>query len=308
MTAKQVRAAMRALTRRMVEGAPYEELTATMAAIAAMPGADELRAEIAGRRLALLEVHDRDETERERVLREVVPDLAPVPLPERVRWIASACGSSNLAQRYLQPLIPELRALADRDPEVVQAQDALGLVSRALGFVGPLHRPDEVAKDEELEDEAVTEDEEPSWIPAWPPEVNVGLDVMRQLIAGRRSYEEISEALDAVLDLPGGEQAAGLIANQRALLVNRRVQDDAEAQRVLMQIAPVLATFSARARASAVSLVCSGRPALAEKYVPPIIAELEEDLRQNPDDAGALELAGIKRVLERTRAGLPRPS
>lgn len=297
MTAEQVRAALRAVTRRMVEGAPYDELTATLDAVAAMPGADELRVEIAGRRLALLEVHHRDATERDRVLGATMPDLAAVPMAERVRWIIGACRYPELAERYLRPLLPELQTATQNDPENIQAQQALWLARRALGD----DRPHE-GLDARTEGEGPEVEELPPWTPPWPPAVDVGLDVVRWLIVGRRSYVEISEALDAVLALPGGELAAGRVANERALMVTHHNRDDAEAERVLEQIAPVLATFALRDRASAVSLVCVGRPALAEKYMPALIAELEEDLRRSPDAEGEQVLKGIKRGLERTRA------
>jgi hypothetical protein len=296
MIADHVKEALRAATRRMVEGAPYDELTATLDAIAAMPGADELTAEIAGRRLALLEVFHRDEAERDRVMQAVMNDLSSVPLPERVRWISGAGRYEELVARYLRPLLPELQAAVDRNPDDDRAQEALWLTRRALADVETGASHDEPTDDEEPEEESAS-------IPPWPPEVGIGLDVVRMLIVGRRSYEEVSEALDAVMDLPGGELAAGLVANERILLVNHRVQDDAEAERVLTAVAPVLATFSVRDRASAVSLACSGRPALAEKYIPPLIAELEEELRANPDMEGEATLAGIKRNLERTRTG-----
>lgn len=45
------------------------------------------------------------------------------------------------------------------------------------------------------------------------------------------------------------------------------------------------------------------RPALAERYIPPPVDELEDELRQRPDAEGERVLAGIKRVLERARAG-----
>jgi hypothetical protein len=42
--------------------------------------------------------------------------------------------------------------------------------------------------------------------------------------------------------------------------------------------------------------------ALTEKYVPPLIAELEDELRQRPDTIGQEMLAGLERRLARTRA------
>jgi hypothetical protein len=57
-----------------------------------------------------------------------------------------------------------------------------------------------------------------------------------------------------------------------------------------------------RERAQSLSALLSGRPALAEKYVPALVAELEEELRQRPDEGRESVLESIKRGLERTRA------
>ena len=72
---------------------------------------------------------------------------------------------------------------------------------------------------------------------------------------------------------------------------------------MLAQVAPVLAEFTVRDRAQAVSGVCIDRPALAAQYVPPVMAELDEELRQRPDEIGTQTLAAIRRSFERTMAG-----
>jgi hypothetical protein len=298
---EHVRAALRAVTRRMVEGAPYEELSATLDAIATMPGADELRAEIAGRRLALLSVHHRDAAERSHVLAKVAPDIASVPLPERVSWLVGAGREKHLVEPHLRPLLAEIEATAARDPDDAHAQHALWLANAYLGEEQP--RRDEPGADPGRAEDEEPEADAPDVPPPWSPEVSAGLEIVRWLLVGRRPYEELSEALDAVLELSGGELAAGLVANRRLILVSHHDRDDAEAERVLAQVAPILATFSVQERAEAVSALCVGRPALAEKYVPPLIAELEEELRQRPDAVGEAMLASIERGLACTRAG-----
>jgi hypothetical protein len=105
-----------------------------------------------------------------------------------------------------------------------------------------------------------------------------------------------------VEELPGSEPAAGAIASQRLVLLGVYERDDAEAERVLERVAPFLARLSAAQRADAILDMCLGRPTLAEKHLPPLIAELEEELRANPDMEGETTLAGIKRNLERIRA------
>jgi hypothetical protein len=246
----------------------------------------------------LLSVHHRDEAERERVLQSTVPDLASLPPSERVNWIVGAGRDERLVEPHLRPLLAELQGEVARDPDDVRGRHALWLANIYLDE--EQRRRDEDTDPAEDEEPGV---EAPDWIPPWSPEVSIGLEVVRRLIVGRRSYEEMTEALDAVLELPGGEQAAGLIANRRLLMVSHYGQDDAEAERVLAQVAPVMATFAVQERADAVSALCAGRPALAENYVLPLVAELEEELRRGPDAEGEQVLEGIKRGLERTRAG-----
>lgn len=207
----------------------------------------------------------------------------------------------RLVAPHLRPLLAELQDAAARDPDDARAQHALWLASGYLDEERP--RRDEPRGDTEPAEDEAAEAEVPDWIPPWSPEVSAGLEVVRMLIVGRRSYEEMTEALDAVLELPGSEMAAGLIANRRLLMVSHYGRDDAEAERVLAQVAPVLATFPVQERAESISALCAGRTALAEKYVPALIAELEEELRRSPEPEGEMVLAGIKRGLERTRGG-----
>jgi hypothetical protein len=299
MSIDEVRAALRALTRRMVEGASYEELTATLDAIAAMPGADELRPEIAGRRLALLQVHHRDEAERARVLRDAGPDIDSVPLSERVSWIVGAGRDRAIVEPHLRPLLAEIRAAAEHGPDDAHAQHALWLASvyRDENRQGP--EPREEPEEDEEADEEGEECETP-----WPENVEVGLEVARRLVVARRPFEEIVEALDAVLELPDGEQAAGLVANEKILMLVHCDRDDAEAERVLAEVAPVLATFTAQERAESLSPLLSGRRALTAKYAPALIVELEEELRRDPGNGEVADtLARLRSSLERARAG-----
>ena len=301
MSIDEVRAALRALTRRMVEGASYEELTTTLDAIAAMPGADELRPEIAGRRLALLQVHHRDEAERARVLRDAGPDIDSVPLSERVSWIVGAGRDRAIVEPHLRPLLAEIRAAAEHAPDDAHAQHALWLASVYLDEDRQGPEPREEPEEDEDED---AEEEGEEFETPWLENVEVGLEVARSLVVARRPFEEIVEALDAVLELPNGEQAAGLVANEKILMLVHCDRDDAEAERVLAEVAPVLATFTAQERAESLSPLLSGRRVLAAKYAPALIVELEEELRRDPGKGEVADtLARLRSSLERARAG-----
>lgn len=265
MTTEHVRASLRALTRRMVEGASYDDLTEALDALSAIPGADELRAEIAGRRLALLAVHHRDAAERARVLMAAMPDLEAVPLAERVSWIAGAGQERSVVAPLLAPLLPSIEAEVARAPDDERAERALWL-ARAY-----LDEPEDQGKDQAAD---VVADATPAG-PMWPENVTTGMEVVRWLIAARRPYEEVVEALDAVADLPGAAPARVALAGRRLVLLGVYERDDAEVERVLSDAGPALAQLPAEVRADWVLDACMGRPDVIARHVPGLIAVLE---------------------------------
>jgi hypothetical protein len=276
-----VRAELRALTRRMVEGAPYDELTRALDALAAVPGADA--AEIAGRRLALLSVYHRNARERDRVLRAALPNLTALPVRARARWVLGVCvGHLGLAEGYLPTTAAELDTAGETG-------EAARLRER-LQHERDTARPRRKQRRSAAEESAVT----------FPPHIKAGLEVVRWLHVGRRTYREINEALDAILDLPGSAVAAPRVATERLIALVVHEQGDDEVERVLVEVAPVLATFPARDRALGVARACAGRPALAERYLPAAIAALEGELQQRPDAAGEAALDSVRRIYART--------
>jgi hypothetical protein len=282
MTAEHVRASLRALTRRMVEGAPYDDLTEALDALSAIPGADELRAEIAGRRLALLAVHHRDAAERARVLMAAMPDLEAVPLAERVSWIAGAGRVRSVVAPLLAPLLPNIEAEVARAPDDERAERALWLV-RAY-----LDEPEDQGEDQARDVVA----DSMSAAPMWPENVTTGMEVVRWLIAARRPYEEVVEALDAVADLPGAAPAKVALAGRMLVLLGVYERDDAEVERVLSAVGPTLAQLPAEVRADWVLDACMGRPNVIARHVPGLITVLE----------GAAQ--GIEEALQRARSML----
>lgn len=286
MTAEHVQASLRELTRRMVEGAPYEELTQALDALRAMPGADELRGAIAGRYLALLTVYDQDDAERTRIIARVMPDLDVVPLTERVDWIVGAGREPDVVAPFLAPLRPAIDAAAAQAPDDVASVRARWLASVYLDE-DPEPYPWQPTTEPQPAEPPPFEGEDrdelaPGWTPTWPEHVARGLEVVRRLIVAHRSYEELSEALDAVLELPDGEQAAGVVANYRLTFVINHERDDVEAERVLEQVAPVLATFTPIERASSLVSLYTDRPAVAARHLPAVVADLERELAERP--------------------------
>jgi len=283
MSSNDVRAALRALTQGMVEGAPYDEVANMLDGIAALPGADAT--EIAGRRLALLSVYHQRSRERERVLRRVMQALDHLPIREQAQWVLGACaGHRALAERHLPRLIAKLD----------EAGDAQGAEQLREHLEYERSRARARSRRRKLAEESTFE---------LPPHVKRGIEVVRWLTVGRRTYQEMSEALDAIMDLPGSEVAAPRVATERLIALHLHPQDDAEVERVILQVAPVLAMRPLRDRASSIAMVCNGRPALAEKYLAPLVAELDEEQRKMPDEVTETMLAQIRRTLERTRVG-----
>ena len=103
--------------------------------------------------------------------------------------------------------------------------------------------------------------------------------------------------------MPVAARATAWLARERLVLVNMYERPDEDLER---EIEAAMRTFAdagepVRQWAFTITAAVMGRPVLAEKYVPPLIAELEEALQQRPDEIGARVLEGIKRGPERTR-------
>lgn len=135
------------------------------------------------------------------------------------------------------------------------------------------------------------------------------------MVVERRPYDEVMTALDACAAMPEGHQVEGLIAGQRLILVRVYGRDDAECERVLVTALTALMSMPLQDRALTVASACMHRPALAERFVPPLIDKLTEELRKTPDETGQRILDAVRSDLEQTRAGAssskwtePRPS
>lgn len=139
-----------------------------------------------------------------------------------------------------------------------------------------------------------------AWTP--PPLIDAALRAIDRMIVERRPYDEIMAALDACAAMPEGHQVESLIAGQRLILVRLYGKDDAECERVLVAALPALTRMPLRDRALAIGAACMHRPALAERFVAPLLDELTAELRKTPDEVGQRILEAVRSSLEQTRA------
>jgi hypothetical protein len=291
-----IKTALRGVHRLWVAGRPYDEVVAALDAVASMPEASDPEAAtmLAWERLDFAARYDPDDEERERVILQAAPALAAVSTRERAWRIRAVCSNRlTLVERHIPPLIAELEDELRQRPDDV-GDKTLEALKVSLAY----------ARGEEQEPPL----EPSSWTP--PPDFKARMKDVRRLMAMRWPYEDVVAALDALAATPSADPTVPLaIAWERFALANVYDRDDAERERVIRETAPVIASVPLQHRASSIASLCSGRLALAERYIPPLVDELEEELRRSPDAEGEQILAGIKRVLERTRvdAGAARP-
>ena len=136
------------------------------------------------------------------------------------------------------------------------------------------------------------------------------LDALRQVdlaIARRASYADLMGAVAACEALPGAEEFAAGIAQRRLTVVmcHKRQVDEVEAALLdYVSVAPTLTD-----RAGSTLAVCADYPELGDRYLAPIIAELEASL---PDWVSARVLGSAYNLRERlaekaSQAPIPAP-
>lgn len=140
-----------------------------------------------------------------------------------------------------------------------------------------------------------------------PVEIIEGIRYVHHLYRMGWPYEETAALLDEVGTLPAAEQCRAQLAFDKIMLTNMYDRPDEDMELAIRAALDAYATGPIANKAATISTACSGRPALAEKYMPGLLAQLEASLREHPDEVGEKMLEGMRRSLERTRAGLPRP-
>ena len=290
-----VRAVLGTVHRLVMHQRPYQEVSEALDAAAALPEATEpdAAALIALERLdavARYPVADVSDEEVERVLQLTEAAVSVMPPAERAWHVGNACrGRPALVLSHLVPLLEGLEqgGLGDSDT----LDDVREQISVARGEPQP------------AEDDDEGEDQDEDDVELAPEELTGGLRYAYRLKRMGWPYEDVIAVLDEVAVLPVSAEYQGWIMRDRLILADMYGRPDDDMERLIEAALGALAGEPAKYRASTISAACSERPALAEKYVPALIAELEEELRQSPDPEGEQVLAGVNRRLARARAG-----
>jgi hypothetical protein len=282
-----VEGALRDVHRLLPERRSYAEMSAALDVVAAMPEASHPDATevIALERLDLIGRCTAGDEEVERVLEKHADVLAAMPTHERASRLRKACwGRPTLAERYLAPLLAEVeREPDDRDRTAEMLRHALAV---ARGEI----QPEKLGGDES--------------VGRVPEEYLEGIRGVLRLASMAWPYESVVAALDELTTQLDAVEYEGLLMRDRLILANWYERPDEELDALLQTALRMFEGEPARSRMSTVSSACVGRPALAARYVPPLITEFEEDLQRNPEQAGgAQELEMVRRGYERTMAG-----
>ncbi|HWN67822.1 MAG TPA: hypothetical protein VNM90_09285 [Haliangium sp.] len=286
-----VRAVLRAVHRLIVHQRPYEEVAAGLDAAAALPEAAEPDASalIALERLDAVVRYPVTDADVERAIQLTAAEISALSTSERAWQLGSACwGRPALVLRHLAPLLADLE---QREPEDVKTLERLRAeLSIARG------------EPQSDEDDGEDADDKDDSVARMPEELMNGIRYAYRLRRMGWPYEDVIAVLDEVATLPVAAEFTGQLAFDRINLTDEYERPDEEMEREIQATLRACKGDPAKIRASTIMSACSGRPALAEKYVPPLIGELEEALRRSPDAEGEAMLAGVKRRLERTRA------
>lgn len=265
----------------------YVEVVAGLDAIAAMPeAADPAVADMISReRLGLLGRRDVEDAEVERVLQSEAATLAAMSTHERAMALRDACRDrAELAERYLAPL---LASIEGREPEG-RDWTTREMLREALSVIRGEPQDDDDVEDLESSQHA-------------PDELVDGIRCAYRLKRLGWPYEEVLAHLDELAARPVAAEYQGWIMRDRLMLTDMYQRPDEDMDRLLKDAMVVFANEPVKHRASTIAAACSERPTLAERYIPPLVHELEEELRCGPDPEAEATLAGIQRILSRAR-------
>jgi hypothetical protein len=283
-----LRAVLREVHGMIVHQRPYEEVAAALDTAAALPEAadPDAAALIARERHATLWRYAVSDEEVERVLAVTATALEKVPASERAWLLRYACaGRPALAEHYLAPLLAELEERARESTQTTEPLQA------ELSLVGSEPQPVEEADEDEEADET------------FPEEFTEGIRYAYRLRRMGWPYEDVMAVLDEVGTLPSAAAFAGQLAVDRIVVTSMFRRPDEDMEREIERALRAEAASPAWIRAMTIMNACDGRPTLAERYMPGLIADARAELREHPDEVARRYLDGVEMRLERTRAG-----
>jgi hypothetical protein len=286
--APAVRDALRAVHRLVVHRRPYEEVAAALDAAAALPDAADPDATglIALERLDAVTRYTVDDDEVERVLQLTAAERATMPPAERAWQLGNACWNRPaLVLRHLVPLLAELEATAPED------EKALDELRRQISITRGEPQPAE-ADDEDAEDLESS--------PKFPEDFIGGIRYAFRHQKMGWPYEDVMAILDAVAELPSAAPFPDQLSHDRIIVARLFERPDEDMGREIERTLRT-STGPAWSQASTIMLACDGRPALAERYMPGLIAAAEAKLQEHPDEVAQTYLDGVTASLERTR-------
>lgn len=277
---------------------PYSEIERDLDAVAAMPEAavPEMQDLLARERLRLLHYCGASDQEIERVLQSHAATLAVMPAFERLWTLRNITwGHPELAERYLTPMLAEVTNAIERD----MIESALSVV-RGESQVRGYER--EAAWDHDFGLAIAHSEVESESDRLASEELLRGIRYTRRLQQLGWPYEEVLGALDELSARPEAAGFSSWIASDRLTVADmyQRPAEDMEEQ--IQRAMTVFQGQPIKEWAHIISSACSKYPTLAEKYLPPLIAELAEELRGRPDPEGEEMREYLEEDLELARS------
>lgn len=118
-------------------------------------------------------------------------------------------------------------------------------------------------------------------------------------------YEDVLAAWNKLTAEPRDAGITNWIVENRLTLTDEYQRPAEDMEREIQRAMEVFEGQPIEDWANAISSACRRYPTLAEKYLPPLIADLEEKLRERPNPDEQRDLDSIKDDLELARSGLP---
>jgi hypothetical protein len=278
---------------------PYAEIVRDLEAVSAMPGAadPEVQELLARDRLRLLHYcADVSDEEIERVLQRHGTTVAAMSEFERDRMLQNVTwGRRDLGERYLVPLLADIEhRIKWLVAETQSVENALS-VARGEAPAGGFER--ESAWDGDFGLGISRREGEPE-----TDDLSRGIRYAFRLQQLDFPYNDVIAAWDALIDKTSTFGETNWIIEHRLQVTSDYERPTEDMDREIQRAMEVFEGQPITDWAHIISWACGHYPILAEQYLPPIIAELEEKLREQPDPDDQRELDSIKDDLERARS------